>query len=207
MKQITSKKIKSLQELTMGGEQFLHEIGTANWREAPGVLASFTIGNNAEHIFLRFSVSEMNVKGRYQGFNEPVYKDSCVEFFVSFEKGLYYNFEFSCIGTLLAAYGSGRSDRAYLSEDILGKIDIHPSLGRNKIEVLNRAIDWSLDIAIPIEVFTHSRLKTLSGQQASVNFYKCGDDLPMPHFLSWNPVGTPSPDFHRPEFFGEIIFS
>lgn len=24
--------------------------------------------------------------------------------------------------------------------------------------------------------------------------------------FSWNPVCTPSPDFHRPEFFGEIRF-
>ena len=37
------------------------------------------------------------------------------------------------------------------------------------------------------------------------NFYKCGDKTAHPHFVSWNPVGTPSPDFHRPEFFGELL--
>ena len=36
-------------------------------------------------------------------------------------------------------------------------------------------------------------------------FYKCGDKTAHPHFLSWNPVGTPAPDFHRPDFFGELI--
>ena len=38
------------------------------------------------------------------------------------------------------------------------------------------------------------------------NFFKCADGTPHIHFLSWNPIGTPSPDFHRPAFFGELFF-
>ena len=34
-----------------------------------------------------------------------------------------------------------------------------------------------------------------------MNLYKCGDNLSHPHFLSWQPIDTPQPDFHRPEFF------
>ena len=26
-----------------------------------------------------------------------------------------------------------------------------------------------------------------------------------PYYMSWSPIDTPKPDFHRPEFFGEII--
>ena len=37
------------------------------------------------------------------------------------------------------------------------------------------------------------------------NFYKCGDKTAHPHYLSWSPIDTPKPDFHRPEFFGELI--
>ena len=37
------------------------------------------------------------------------------------------------------------------------------------------------------------------------NFYKCGDKTAHPHFLSWNPVVSSKPDFHRPECFGELI--
>ena len=39
------------------------------------------------------------------------------------------------------------------------------------------------------------------------NCYKCGDRTEHPHFLAWNPVHTPTPDFHRPEFLGEMILS
>jgi hypothetical protein len=38
------------------------------------------------------------------------------------------------------------------------------------------------------------------------NFYKCGDELPTPHFLSWNPIEWKEPSFHRPEQFGKLIF-
>jgi hypothetical protein len=38
------------------------------------------------------------------------------------------------------------------------------------------------------------------------NFYKCADETISPHYLSWNPIDAPAPDFHRPEFFGEIHF-
>ena len=39
------------------------------------------------------------------------------------------------------------------------------------------------------------------------NFYKCGDKLSVPHYLSWNPVTTEKPDFHRPEYFGLLEFA
>jgi hypothetical protein len=36
------------------------------------------------------------------------------------------------------------------------------------------------------------------------NFYKCGDETPEPHFLSWNPIDLPKPNFHVPQFFGQL---
>ena len=38
------------------------------------------------------------------------------------------------------------------------------------------------------------------------NFYKCGDRLKQQHYLSWNPIDLPRPNFHCPEFFGELTF-
>jgi hypothetical protein len=38
------------------------------------------------------------------------------------------------------------------------------------------------------------------------NFYKCADDTEMPHFVSWSPIHLPTPNFHCPDFFGEIYF-
>ncbi len=44
------------------------------------------------------------------------------------------------------------------------------------------------------------------GHRAAANFYKCGDETAVPHYGAWSPIDTPQPDFHRPEFFGEVVF-
>ena len=33
------------------------------------------------------------------------------------------------------------------------------------------------------------------------NFYKCGDDCDVPHYLAFSPVTTLPPGFHNPECF------
>jgi hypothetical protein len=55
-------------------------------------------------------------------------------------------------------------------------------------------------------VLHFSAIRNLSGVQAQANFYKCGDKLKQPHYLSWKPVLTSNPDFHQPKYFGEISF-
>jgi hypothetical protein len=59
---------------------------------------------------------------------------------------------------------------------------------------------------IPIVAFSENKIQTLSGETCRGNFFKCGDDLPEPHFVAWNNVNAPSPNFHVPECFGEILF-
>ncbi|MDR2968576.1 MAG: hypothetical protein LBV32_03105, partial [Tannerellaceae bacterium] len=62
---------------------------------------------------------------------------------------------------------------------------------------------WSLIVCIPFEVMglnPDSLPEKIKG-----NFYKCADGTKYPHYLSWSPVGTEHPDFHRPEYFGEIL--
>jgi hypothetical protein len=61
-------------------------------------------------------------------------------------------------------------------------------------------------IRIPLSCFQYSKITSLNGLKATANFYKCGDGTPEPHFVTWNPVGTENPDYHRPEFFGKVLF-
>ena len=65
---------------------------------------------------------------------------------------------------------------------------------------------WSLTLAIPPQALFRHALTDWSGLKARMNLYKCGDNLSHPHFLSWRPIQTEKPDFHRPEFFGEVTF-
>ena len=61
-------------------------------------------------------------------------------------------------------------------------------------------------LIIPTGTAFHSQIVTLDGARMKANFYKCGDKLQTPHFLSWNRIDLPSPNFHRPDFFGTLEF-
>ena len=65
---------------------------------------------------------------------------------------------------------------------------------------------WELALSLPYTLFQGTVLSPKPGDTMHGNFYKCGDELPEPHFLSWHPIHTPQPDFHRPDWFGELIF-
>ena len=42
------------------------------------------------------------------------------------------------------------------------------------------------------------------GMTLRANFYKCGDDTAQPHYIAWNAVDHPTPNFHLPQYFGEL---
>ena len=46
-----------------------------------------------------------------------------------------------------------------------------------------------------IRYFLSMPLPGLDGMSIRANFYKCGDELQKPHFLSWNPIKIEKPDF------------
>jgi hypothetical protein len=70
-----------------------------------------------------------------------------------------------------------------------------------------RVFRWSLSLEIPFRAFFDRPFHARAGMQARANFYKCGDVLPVPPCLSWNPVSSATPDFHRPECFGLLSFA
>jgi hypothetical protein len=182
-------------------------ISNQNWVEAPDVHARFSIRHDGSSIYLYYQVEEPEIRAVNTEFNSPVWEDSCVEFFLAFggEDG-YYNFEINAIGTVLGAFGKDRHKRFHLADSLLMQIETTPSLERRPIENLEQRTFWSMQLIIPVRIFHFSHIDTLSGVDAHANFYKCGDKLKQPHFLSWKPVLTSTPDFHLPKYFGQLYF-
>lgn len=175
----------------------------ANYVHKPNV--SFTIAHAGHSVLLKYQVSEKSVLAVHRITNQPVYKDSCVEFFISFNnEDEYYNFEFNCIGTCLAGFGSGRNEREFLPVNLIKKIQVNSIIRSASADGL---INWELSLMIPVTVFSKHRLISMEGQHCKMNFYKCGDDLPEPHYLTWNTIISEVPDFHLPRFFGSGVFA
>lgn len=168
--------------------------------------AAFAMAHGGSGVFLKFFVEEKYVRAVYSEPNQPVYKDSCVEFFISFgEEREYYNFEFNCAGTCLLSFGEERTNREMTSPELIRSIAFHSSLKPAISRDAN--IGWELTVAIPFAAFQYHQISSMKGKKCRANFYKCGDDLPEPHFLAWNTIQTEEPDFHRPEFFGTVEFN
>lgn len=184
-----------------------NQIAYQPWPEFKSVLqAHFTIAHSNDSIMLKYEVNEDSIKVATVETNGAVHKDNCVEFFVSFgaDKS-YYNIEVNCVGVCLIAYGKGRSNRHFLPKELVKKVKTHAVI-KTAAENTKRRYAWEITLMIPIAVFGYSNLKTLSQQTGFGNFFKCGDDLPQPHFYSWNGIEAESPDFHLPEFFGALTF-
>jgi len=195
--------LKSLESLPW------NPIDTVNWAAysyRPKVQFRMAFGETA--FFLQYSVKEQAVRAVATADNGEVWKDSCVEFFVTpAGDGIYYNFEFNCAGTCLLAAGAARNGREAARNNIISPIRRHPSLGRHPFGERKGETEWDLALVIPYTcLFLHPDYSP-AGKTVRANFYKCGDDLTVPHFLSWNPINTQKPDFHRPEFFGTVKFA
>ena len=184
-----------------------HSISNQNWVEASEVNVGFSIRHDGNSIYLFYKVEEPQVRAVNTEFNSSVWEDSCVEFFLALDgDDSYYNFEINAIGTVLGGYGKDRHQRYQIPDTLLSQVETVPSLGHDPIESLDQHTSWNIKLVIPIMVLSYSNIDTLSGLDAHANFYKCGDKLKQPHFLSWKPVLTTKPDFHQPHYFGQLSF-
>lgn len=198
--------IKKCQTQSCDCNTVWESIACDNWNYATDADVKFSICHDNQNIFLKFKVSESDVKALNTNYHEPVYEDSCVEFFISFDGKNYYNFEFNCIGNILAAYGDNRDTRESIDNKLLDKIVRVPSLGNQPVDIPGKVTSWDLDITIPIECFVNESIETLNGVEVSCNVYKCGDKLNTPHYLSWAAIDHPQPNFHLIDFFKTVTF-
>ena len=149
-------------------------------------------------IAAKMTCFESNPKATYKNFYDDVYKDSCMEFFFAMEKGgTYMNCEMNSLGTCLIGVGKERNNRTKLNA-----ITDVPEI----IAVVGDGV-WTVEVFFSKELleavfgkFTLERRKVIYG-----NFYKCGDETAVPHYGMWSLVDVEKPDFHRPEFFGELV--
>jgi hypothetical protein len=183
-------------------------IESVNWpkRFPYKPITFFRIARSQSAVFIKYSVNGNVLRAVYSNDQDPVWQDSCVEFFCKRVDQIgYTNFEFNCIGTCLSAVHVSRSESTRRSADEMHQILRFPSMGRKAFQEMEGIFTWDLTVSIPFSLLGIE--STQLPEKMLGNFYKCADGTEMVHYVSWNPINTPDPDFHRPEFFGELIFS
>ena len=189
-------------DLTLEEHGAKADINRVNWPEDfPYKPACYVAAaHDGENLALLFHVRGLDLRAMETEDNGRMWEDSCVEFFVQDPAGdKYYNFELNCAGVLLACEGAGREGRLRRDASVLGAIKRYSTVEGAPLQILGDICTWSAGMLIPLRL-----LGAAPGQTLRANFYKCGDRTAHVHFLSWSPIDLPKPDFHRPEFFGEI---
>lgn len=179
------------------------EIDEVNWPdEFPKFLqATVRVAHNKEKLILFYMVTGEALRAANTEDFGSVWEDSCVEFFMQRdgETG-YRNFECNVLGVLLSRRHKSRNE-GVSQTDLMSSIFRHSTIN-HRYENGKQVSDWSMYLEIPKNALGFDDNESLSGQKIRANFYKCGDKTTEPHYLSWNKIDLPSPNFHVPQFFG-----
>lgn len=215
MKELEIKKIRvsnvkaaDIPALLDGATVSFQPINSVNWKAYPYCPeVKFRMAYTDSAILLHYKVEEGSVRALADMDNGPVWKDACVEFFsIPAGDGVYYNIECNCAGFVLIGAGNKRNGREHAPIEVTEKILRWSSLGRSPFEERVGDCSWELALVIPYSAFFKHHITSLEGKTIKANFYKCGDELRTPHYLSWNPIDLENPNFHCPEYFGNVHF-
>ncbi len=169
------------------------------WSPNPPPRAEAKAAWNEEALFVRLESFAAPARAVNTEPDSAVWEDSCLEFFFSAGGGSYLNLEANANGALRASIGPDRHARRLLRELNVPLPLVTASRG---------AAGWSVSFTIPAalpEALLGIRLR--NGLRLRGNFYSCGDKTPAPHYAAWRSVETETPDFHRPEFFGDLLLA
>lgn len=185
-----------------------HPLDVVNWAAYPyRPEVSFRMAHTGRELLLHYKVKEASVRALATADNGRVWEDACVEFFVSPEgDDCYYNFECNCAAKLLIQGGVWNERRPLAEPGVLAKVKRWSSLGTEPFAERTGECSWEVTLVIPACAFFCHSLTSLDGLTMKGNFYKCGDKLQTPHFLSWSPIRLERPMFHCPAFFGTLVF-
>jgi hypothetical protein len=161
-------------------------------------------------IYLEYVVPEDRISIKHLSFGSDVFKDSCVEFFINpfpERSEEYVNIEINALGVMLIGIGKDGDDskRYYFKPDEVEGFKTISSIKHPVVGPHGSAF-WILHVRIPKSFFERRYGREFTDKASIANFNKCGDETEFEHYGSWNEVSSPTPNFHLPQYFGDLIF-
>lgn len=163
-------------------------------------------------IYVIFRVKDKYVKSVHTENQDPVYTDSCVEFFFSPEENSskgYFNLEMNCGGTMLFHHQTEpRKNQTPIADEDIEQVEVAHSLPQVVDPEIQEETIWCVEYRIPYSVLSKYWDFSIpeSGTLWRTNLYKCADNTSHPHWLTWAQIDLPRPDFHQPDFFGFLEY-
>ena len=175
------------------------EVDQVLWKPDCGIRAFGRFCHDSQALYVHLRAAEKQIRAEYTAPLSPVCRDSCLEFFFMPEgEDRYFNFEINPNGCLYIGFGHGREDSTALYRS-----DLRQLFG---IRAERTPDGWEASYRIPLSFLRLFWPAFTFTGELRANVYKCGDLTEQQHYLSWNPVSSGTPDFHRPADFGRMRF-
>lgn len=192
----------ALRMLSLGAKA---DIDSVNWPgdfpSAP--LSSAILAHSGTTLHILFSITATETRATVTRPLGPVADDTCFEIFLKHPGSpRYWNYEFNILGTPNVSSRIERKNPVRFSTDALNAIRTASSCTTIRETSYRLTTEWLL-VSIPLIQFGISPINAPVLLEA--NLYSCASAIDSPYYLSWSPIDTPRPDFHRPEFFGYLI--
>jgi len=174
--------------------------------------AEVKLAHDEAAVYVIFRVEDRYVCARKQSYQERVCEDSCVEFFFTPGEDIsqgYFNLEVSCGGIAFFHHQKERGvEDLEVARADFRAVELAHTLSAPIHPEIAEPLAWVVEYRLPFDLLASYAPLTAPapGVTWRANFYKCADACSHPHWLTWAPVDWPEPDFHRPEFFGELVF-
>lgn len=178
-----------------------HRLTNYHWESDPPYRPHtyFKMGVVGDDLVAKLQCYEENPRAVFENRDDPIYRDSCLEFFVApvEDREEYINVEMNSKGAFLCEFGKGKYDRVFVSS----LTESSPIVEAFNGEDMNGAF-WGVTVKLT-KAFLCEIYKTenIDFTTVKANFYKCGDDCEIQHYLAFSPVTTLPPGFHNPECF------
>ena len=171
------------------------------WLESDHIAMQAQICYDEDALYVRMTAVEPQIRAEHNAPMSTVCEDSCMEFFFcpNAEDDRYVNIEINPNCCTYIGIRSCRADGIRLApkdED-----------GLFQKQAIRTETGWQVSYRIPVSFLRvlFPGYALIPGAVIRANCYKCGDRTEKPHYLSWNPVDSPKPDFHRSCDFGIMI--
>ena len=180
------------------------------WQCVERPVTQATLALDSEGLHCSFEVQETDPYTTVFTQQDPmlmVCQDSAVELFLAFadsadnadfaprlEQCLYINIEINSAGCCYAKHGHSRKGRTAFTPAEIAAL---------KISAHKTEATWSVSLVVPRDFIAGlaGYDAWVPGQTFALNLYKISETREHEHYVAFNPVEVPSPNFHLPEFF------
>ena len=171
------------------------------WLPCEQISAYAQLAYDDSRLYVHLHAEEKQIRAENSGVLDQPCQDSCLEFFISAAEQdvRYINIELNPNLCLYFGFGTGNED--------LMRIMLPNGAKTLNAGSERTATGWDVTYELSFKLLHLFFPDFIPHGKIRGNFYKCGDLTAQEHYLAWNRVDAERPNFHLPEYFGELSFS